>query len=71
MSSIPFKEWIGQFRKEDSPLGDLAHDIHFDSRFPSKSTDEKEILEYLKMRGAIPEAIQTFKNAWKKYLNSW
>lgn len=68
MNNIPFKEWIEKFRHEDTPLGDLAHDIHFDPRFPSKSTDKSEILEYLKARGAIPEAIQTFQNAWRKYL---
>lgn len=70
MNNIPFKEWIEKFRHEDTPLGDLAHDIHFDPRFPSKSTDKSEILEYLKMRGAIPEAIQTFQNAWRRYLKA-
>ena len=70
MSDKSFKSWIEQFRKNDEPLGDLAHDIHFDPRFPSKSEDKNEILEYLNSRGAIPEAIKTFKEAWNLYLRS-
>lgn len=70
MKYVPFKKWIEKFKNDDTPTGDLAHDIYFDVRFPSQSTDKDEILEYLKMRGAIPEAIKVFELAWQAYLNT-
>lgn len=70
MKTVSFKTWIEKFKSDDSPIGDLAHDIYFDQRFPSSSCDKDEILDYLKSRGAIPQAIRAFEKAWIAYLNS-
>jgi uncharacterized protein YozE (UPF0346 family) len=64
-----FRTWILHFVDVDLPIGDLASDIKNDPEFP-RANKKEVILEYLRSRQAIPEAIQTFEDAWDYYLKS-
>jgi hypothetical protein len=57
-----FKTWMIQFAKEKTPFGDLANDIDFDSRFPTKN-DFETLDKYLYGTAAY----STFLKAYKQY----
>lgn len=66
-----FKSYcIALFDDDDSPEGDFANDVKWDSLFPSKNNlTEQELISYLRHRGACSEAIQIGKKLflnWKK-----
>jgi uncharacterized protein YozE (UPF0346 family) len=61
-----FKEWIMQFEKDDSPIGDLAKDIKRDKQFPSNK-DYKSILDYLESNRACYGEIEAFEHAFEIY----
>lgn len=61
-----FKEWIMQFEKDNSPIGDLAKDIKQDEQFPY-TKDYKSILNYLESQNACDGAIKAFKHAFRIY----
>jgi uncharacterized protein YozE (UPF0346 family) len=61
-----FKDWITQFRDDDTPLGDLAYDISRDKFFP-ESNDKARLLDYLRSKRACNECISTFHRAWRKF----
>lgn len=64
---MTFYEWLIRLKNNDTPTGDLAVDALQSSDFPKQSTDEAEILSYLRNKKAHPEAIKTFKSAWSRY----
>jgi hypothetical protein len=61
-----FKEWITQFKDDDTPRGDLAYDISRDDFFP-ESNDKTRLLAYLRNKRACNECIRTFHAAWRKF----
>ena len=62
-----FKDWIGQFKGQEKPIGDLADDVCRDKTFPD-SDDYETLLNYISNRSRGNEAVvSTFKRAWKKY----
>lgn len=63
---MTFKSWIGNFKDQNSPIGDLANDIVVDEAFPNSASYE-EILEYLEDLDACDGAIKAFNDAWKLY----
>ncbi|EQC0594485.1 YozE family protein, partial [Listeria monocytogenes] len=52
---------------ENSPLGDLAHDVQLDGNFPTESKSEDEIRDYFSNIGtpgfqeALDEALNYFR----------
>lgn len=65
---MTFVEWISRHQGKDTPLGDFAYDISRDKTFPAEN-DREAILNHLQSFSihACPEAIDTFKRAWKAY----
>ena len=64
---MTFKRWIKQFQGEDSPLGDLAEDIHRDKNFPCTNRYEK-MISYLISRNACMDCIREFSGAYIEYI---
>lgn len=64
---MTFKTWIKQFRGEDSPIGDLAEDIHRDKSFPCTDRFEK-MISYLVNHNACEECIREFSGAYIEYM---
>lgn len=46
----------------DSPVGDLARDACVDKRFPRGASTAAEILAYLQLQNACPEALDAFRD---------
>lgn len=63
---MTFKKWLESHNKKETAIGDLARDIDRDVSFP-KVNNMGLILSHLKYMGACPDAIKTFKEAWKQY----
>ncbi len=61
-----FHDWIKQFEKSQSAVGDLARDMKEDGDFP-KSASLKEMLDYLDNKGACDGAIDALKDAYNKW----
>ena len=66
---MTFKKWIAKYEKQVNPIGDLARDIAEDGDFPDTNDCEK-ILNYLRENRACSGAIDTFKNAWRRYIST-
>lgn len=64
---MTFYEWLIRLKYSDTPTGDLANDAIQSGDFPKQSTNEAEILSYLRNKNAHPDAIKTFKSAWSHY----
>lgn len=64
---MSFKEWILQFKGEDSPFGDLCDDICADAQFPADAVERGAILSYLREKRACAECVATFEDAWNDY----
>lgn len=61
---IRFKDWLGEQRERDDPVGDLARDAHEDAEFPD---DVDEVIHHLRSRGAIVAAL----NAAQRGIKEW
>lgn len=62
-----FKTWIiNNYKKENSPEGDLARDLIHDKQFPNIKS-KREGLNYLRDTGACDGAINVFRKCWRKY----
>lgn len=59
-----FKDWIAKYKDADNRLGDLARDVLLDDAFPDH---EYLVVEYLENIRACDNAIDTAKDAIKKY----
>lgn len=72
---VSFYQWISSYRKEASPVGDLARDLLRDTRKPTgtlvkgESTilDFKSLREYMCINGACQEALDTLSKARTLY----
>ena len=64
---MTFKTWIKQFKGEDSPIGDLAEDIHRDKSFPCTDRFDK-MISYLVNHNACEECIREFSGAYIEYM---
>lgn len=62
---------ITYYLSENSPLGDLAHDVQLDGNFPTESKSEDEIRDYFSNIGtpgfqeALDEALNYFRRLWQ------
>lgn len=65
---ITFSDWLRKQKNRDSPLGDLAREMVSDDSWPSHD-DHESYDNYLYLRGASWQAVDTLKNAWKSYKN--
>lgn len=65
---MTFYKWlISNYLENDDPFGDLAKDVKSDDGFPKEAKDWKTIEEYLESKRASFAAIDTAKEAYKKY----
>lgn len=62
-----FREWLRTRRGEQSPIGDLANDILADRSWPRGPGSLRRYERHLESRGAIPEAIDALREAWRIY----
>lgn len=62
----PFVQYLLQYETEDSPRGDFAKDVIYDSDFPAFS-DHDCILGYLRSLGACSRAIDLFEETYKDF----
>ena len=61
-----FYGWcVQRYRRNDTPLGDLARDMELDPKFPKDATTKEEILAYMKGRQACARAVRRLEKAWK------
>ena len=65
--STTFYSWIGQFKNEDSPMGDIAKDIYSDKDFPKKAKTLKPIKEYLESKSACGSFLSVLDKAFEMY----
>ncbi|MGW5176333.1 YozE family protein [Streptomyces sp. NPDC004082] len=61
-----FTAWLKTQTDRDSGIGDLARDVAADSDWPSRKGRASQ-RAYLEDCGAIPAAIEMFKEAWIRY----
>lgn len=61
-----FYSWIKQFKRDVTPIGDLARDMEYDKAFP-KSKKRHIILSHLESLEASESAIDTFEEAFADY----
>ena len=67
MSVPSFRRWLRQFRGEESPIGDLARDIHADPGWPRGPGTLARYQEHLQEAGAAPDALAALHSAWRRY----
>lgn len=63
-----FHRWLELQVGRRDRVGDLARDVKGDRKFPIAESSPDRLQQYLELSGAIPEAIRTFKRAWKEFL---
>ena len=67
---MSFYQWmITRYLGEDTPCGDLAHDMQRDGQMAGLDTLE-EILRHLHRRNACKECISALKHCWRDYRNA-
>lgn len=64
--SLSFREDIRGRRITDTPAGDFVSDAKGDKSFPDAKT-WREVESYLRLKGAVPEAISAGKEVWKAF----
>ena len=69
MDMTYYRWMMTNYLNDDSPEGDLAHDMKHDIGFPKKA-GRSGILTYLIRRNACAECIRTFDESWRDYTNS-
>jgi len=67
--NIHFKKWLSQFLNVDLPIGDLAKDVYYDKKFPTKinKTKRKAGELYLKTTGADTRVIEVYNECFDFY----
>ena len=65
-ASMDFLTWLALHRGHDTPLGDLADDMHCDRGTPRVDC-LSDLLGYLVNRGACSECLRSAKSAWKRW----
>lgn len=63
---ISFTTWLKAYRRQDSPIGDLARDVASDETWPV-SGDLQTYETYLNSMNAIDGAHTALRNAWARY----
>ena len=63
-----FKQWLAQFKTNDTPLGDLARDVQDDRNFPLQG-DEISFTMYLQEKKASKECMEVFGEAFERYFS--
>ncbi len=65
--NMTYYRWmVRKHIKDQSPAGDLAHDMKMDPAFPRRA-GRAEVLEYLFTREADTKCIRTFEETWNEY----
>lgn len=62
----PLFNWLKQYEKEDSMVGDFARDTLADREFPSMA-DYQVIRRYLERCAAPEDYMRCFEEAWKRW----
>lgn len=63
---MTYKQYILQFKNEDSAIGDLAYDISKDPDFPD-SEDYDDIYMYLRRRNACDECLEVAEETFNDF----
>jgi len=61
-----FREWLCQFRRDDTALGDLARDAAADPAWPA-SDDLEVVFLHLVEVGAYDSALEALDVAWTRW----
>lgn len=69
-SRSEFHRWLERQAKRNDPVGDLARDVKGDRQFPFAESSRAILQAYLERSGAVPEAIRTFRDAWREFESS-
>ena len=68
---MSFRDWLRRFRRDDTPIGDLARDVAADRCFPRavKGRDRLERYEHhlIGAHDADEAAVETLRTAWGAY----
>jgi len=68
---MTFYTWLMKRKKEDSPIGDLARDVHGDEKnkyFKNSNFKAKKFMRsYLESRGACSECLSAFDECYEEY----
>lgn len=61
-----FREWLRSYTDARGPIGDLAWDVAGDDTWPVGG-DYQSYVDYLMEVGAVPDALEAFREAWMLY----
>ncbi len=64
----PFRGWLRRHRDDESPLGDLATDIHADSCWPRGPGSLDRYTAHLEGHSAGDGALDALREAWAAYV---
>ena len=67
MQPMTYFEWLMRHRLRDSPLGRFAGDAAADAQFPHDVATSKDLVAYLKARGAAGTVLRVAKTSWKSW----